>query len=318
MKKISILIPCYNEVENVELMAMAVTNVINEALSNYDYEIVFIDNCSTDGTRDKLEEICAKNKKVKAIFNVTNFGQFNSPFHGMCQTTGDCTISMCCDFQDPVEMIPRLVEEWEKGHKVVSCIKTSSKESGILYFLRSCYYKLIKGMSSVRMIEHFTGFGLYDKTFISILRQLDDPIPFLRGIVAEYASGFNMIEIEYTQARRRAGKTKNNFYSLYDAAMLSITSYTKVGLRIATLLGFFSSVVSLFIAILYLILKLVNWYGFQAGYAPLIIGVFVIGSIQLFFIGLLGEYILNINTRVIHRPLVVEEKRLNFDENREE
>ena len=314
MKKISILIPCYNEVENVELMAMAVTNVINEALSNYDYEIVFIDNCSTDGTRDKLEEICAKNKKVKAIFNVTNFGQFNSPFHGMCQTTGDCTISMCCDFQDPVEMIPRLVEEWEKGHKVVSCIKTSSKESGILYFLRSCYYKLIKGMSSVRMIEHFTGFGLYDKTFISILRQLDDPIPFLRGIVAEYASGFNMIEIEYTQARRRAGKTKNNFYSLYDAAMLSITSYTKVGLRIATLLGFFSSVVSLFIAILYLILKLVNWYGFQAGYAPLIIGVFVISSIQLFFIGLLGEYILNINTRVIHRPLVVEEKRLNFDE----
>ncbi|MCI8614823.1 glycosyltransferase [Parablautia intestinalis] len=318
MKKISILIPCYNEVENVELMAMAVTNVINEALSNYDYEIVFIDNCSTDGTRDKLEEICAKNKKVKAIFNVTNFGQFNSPFHGMCQTTGDCTISMCCDFQDPVEMIPRLVEEWEKGHKVVSCIKTSSKESGILYFLRSCYYKLIKGMSSVRMIEHFTGFGLYDKTFISILRQLDDPIPFLRGIVAEYASGFNMIEIEYTQARRRAGKTKNNFYSLYDAAMLSITSYTKVGLRIATLLGFFSSVVSLFIAMLYLILKLVNWYGFQAGYAPLIIGVFLIGSIQLFFIGLLGEYILNINTRVIHRPLVVEEKRLNFDENREE
>ena len=318
MKKISILIPCYNEVENVELMAMAVTNVINEALSNYDYEIVFIDNCSTDGTRDKLEEICAKNKKVKAIFNVTNFGQFNSPFHGMCQTTGDCTISMCCDFQDPVEMIPRLVEEWEKGHKVVSCIKTSSKESGILYFLRSCYYKLIKGMSSVRMIEHFTGFGLYDKTFISILRQLDDPIPFLRGIVAEYASGFNMIEIEYTQARRRAGKTKNNFYSLYDAAMLSITSYTKVGLRIATLLGFFSSVVSLFIVMLYLILKLVNWYGFQAGYAPLIIGVFVIGSIQLFFIGLLGEYILNINTRVIHRPLVVEEKRLNFDENREE
>lgn len=314
MKKISILIPCYNEVENVELMAMAVTNVINEALSNYDYEIVFIDNCSVDGTRDKLEEICAKDKKIKAIFNVTNFGQFNSPFHGMCQTTGDCTISMCCDFQDPVEMIPRLVEEWEKGHKVVSCIKTSSKESGLIYFLRSCYYKLIKGMSSVKMIEHFTGFGLYDKTFISILRQLDDPIPFLRGIVAEYGAGFNMVEIEYTQARRRAGKTKNNFYSLYDAAMLSITSYTKVGLRIATLLGFLSSVVSLFIAMIYLILKLVNWYGFQAGYAPLIIGVFVIGSIQLFFIGLLGEYILNINTRVIHRPLVVEEKRLNFED----
>ena len=214
MKKISIMIPCYNEVENVELMAMAVTNVLQETLPNYDYEILFIDNCSRDGTRDKLEEICARDRKVKAIFNVTNFGQFNSPFYGLCQTTGDCAISLCCDFQDPVEMIPTLVREWEKGHKIVSCIKTSSKESGIIYFLRTCYYKVIKGMSSVRMIEHFTGFGLYDKSFIAILRELDDPIPFLRGIVAEYGSGFNMIEIDYEQAKRRAGKTHNNLQPL--------------------------------------------------------------------------------------------------------
>lgn len=311
MKKISILVPCYNEVENVELMCNSLLNVIHEALSQYDHEIVFIDNCSTDGTREILERLCAGNPKVKAIFNVTNFGQFNSPFYGMCQTTGDCTIVVCCDFQDPIEMIPQFVEEWEKGYKIVSGIKTASKENRVIYFLRSVYYKVIKNMSSVKMIEHFTGFGLYDKTFIDLLRQLDDPIPFLRGIVAEY--GFKRKDIEYVQPRRRAGKTKNNFYTLYDAAMLSITSYTKVGLRLATFLGFICSALSLVVAFIYLILKLTNWYGFQAGYAPLVIGVFLIGSVQLFFIGLLGEYILNINTRVIHRPLVVEEKRLNFD-----
>lgn len=314
MKKLSIMIPCFNEVENVELMSKTVINVLEEALPSYDYELLFIDNCSTDGTRDVLEKICGENKKIKAIFNVTNFGQFNSPFYGMCQTTGDCTITLCCDFQDPVELIPRFVEEWEKGHKIVSGIKTSSKENPFIYFLRSMYYKMIKNMSDTEMIEHFTGFGLYDKTFIDILRELDDPIPFLRGIVAEYGHGFNRKEIEYEQARRRAGKTHNNFYTLYDAAMLSITSYTKVGLRIATMLGFLSSGISLVVALVYLVLKLCNWHSFNAGNAPLLIGVYVIGSLQLFFIGLLGEYILNINTRVIHRPLVVEEKRLNFEE----
>ncbi|MCI8524211.1 MAG: glycosyltransferase family 2 protein [Lachnospiraceae bacterium] len=314
MKKISILIPCYNEIDNVEPMSFAVENVLKEALSQYDYEILFIDNCSTDGTREKLEQICNKNKKIKAIFNVTNFGQFNSPFHGLCQTTGDCTISLCCDFQDPVELIPRFVEEWEKGHRIVSGIKTSSKESGFIYFLRTVYYKAIRNMSTVKMIEHFTGFGLYDKTFISLLKELDDPIPFLRGIVAEYGAGFNMIEIEYEQAKRRAGKTHNNFYSLYDAAMLSFTSYTKVGLRLATLMGFVVGFISFVVAIVYLILKLLHWDNFQAGYAPMIIGIFLLGSIQLFFIGVLGEYVLNINTRIIHRPIVIEEKRINFDE----
>lgn len=314
MKKISVLIPCYNEVENVELMSQSVINIMIETLPMYDYEIVFIDNCSTDGTRKVLEKICLKNKKIKAIFNVTNFGQFNSPFYGMCQTTGDCTISMCCDFQDPIELIPVFVHEWEKGHKIVSGIKTSSKENGLIYFLRTCYYRLIRNMSSVKMIEHFTGFGLYDKTFISILRELNDPIPFLRGIVAEYGSGFNMIEIEYEQAKRRAGKTHNNFYTLYDAAMLSITSYTKIGLRLATMLGFVSSGISMVVALIYLFMKLINWNEFQPGNAPSTIGVFVLGSLQLFFIGLLGEYILNINTRVINRPVVVEEKRINFEE----
>lgn len=314
MKKISVLIPCYNEVDNVIPMSEAVVDIMENRLSEYDYELLFIDNCSTDGTRENLEKICAGNKKIKAIFNVTNFGQFNSPFYGMCQTTGDCTISMCCDFQDPVELLPVFVEEWEKGHKIVSAIKTSSKENIILYFLRSLYYRMIKSMSDTQMIEHFTGFGLYDKSFINILKELDDPIPFLRGIVAEYGHGFNRKEIEYEQEKRRSGKTHNNFYSLYDAAMLSITSYTKVGLRLATFLGFISSGISLFVALFYLVVKLTNWYNFQSGNAPMIIGIYVIGSLQLFFIGLLGEYILNINTRVIHRPLVVEEKRINFEE----
>ena len=313
MKKISVMIPCYNETENVVPISEAVVAEFEKSLPQYNYEILFIDNCSTDGTRDKLEEICAKNKKIKAIFNVTNFGQFNSPFYGMCQTTGDCTITMCCDFQDPVEMIPKFVEKWEEGHKIVSGVKTSSKENPIIYFLRTVYYKVIKNMSSVKMIEHFTGFGLYDKSFIKLLKELHDPVPFIRGIVAEYGSGFNLIEVEYEQPKRRAGKTHNNFYSLYDAAMLSFTSYTKVGLRLATWLGFISSAISLLIAFLYLVLKLVNWNWFQAGNVPVLIGVYVIGSLQLFFIGLIGEYILNINTRVINRPLVVEEKRINFD-----
>ena len=232
MKKISVLIPCYNEKENVVPISKAVTGILNRELPEYDYELVFIDNYSTDGTRDLLRMICSQNPKIKAIFNVTNFGQFNSPYYGICQTTGDCTIAMSCDFQDPVELIPVFVHEWENGYKIVSGIKSSSKENGFIYFLRSMYYKVIKNMSSVEMIEHFTGFGLYDKTFVKLLQQLDDPIPFIRGVVAEY--GYKRKDVEYEQPKRRAGKTHNNWYSLYDAAMLSFTSYTKIGLRLAT------------------------------------------------------------------------------------
>ncbi len=314
MKTISILLPCFNEVENVCPMCKALITELESNLSIYNYEIVIIDNSSTDGTRAKIEELCKGNSKIKAIFNVTNFGQFNSPFYGMCQCSGDCVIPVSCDFQDPIEMIPKFVEAWEKGHRIVSGVKKSSKENPMIYTLRSLYYKLIKTMSDVKMIEHFSGFGLYDKSFIKIMRQLDDPIPFVRGIVAEYGAGFNMIEIEYEQQKRRAGKTHNNFYSLYDAAMLSFTSYTKVGLRIATFVGAFCSAMSFFVAIIYLIMKLLNWDNFDAGMAPVTIGVFLLGGIQILFIGLLGEYILNINTRVIHRPVVVEEKRINFND----
>ncbi len=310
MKKVSVLVPCYNEEENVIPMSQALTKLFEEQLTQYDYEIVFIDNCSQDTTRDKLRMICAGNKKIKAILNAKNFGQFNSPYYGMLQTTGDCVICMCCDFQDPIEVVPEFLKAWEEGYRIVCGIKATSRENGIMRFLRTCYYKAIKKMSQVEQIEHFTGFGLYDKSFIEVLRNLDDPTPFLRGIVAEL--GFKRKDIEYEQQRRRAGKTHNNWYSLYDAAMLSFTSYTKVGLRVATIMGFLCSVISLAVAVFYLVMKLTHWSEFQAGMAPVTIGVFLMGSIQLFFIGLVGEYIMNINTRVMKRPLVVEEERINF------
>lgn len=312
MKKISVLIPCYNEEENVLPMAVAVANVFETELTSYDYEIVFIDNDSHDLTRPRLRQACKDNPKVKAIFNAKNFGQFNSPYYGLYQTTGDCTVSMCCDFQDPVEMIPRFVAEWEQGYKIVCGIKATSKENPVMRFLRTCYYKLIKRMSSVEQIEHFTGFGLYDRSFIQVLHDLKDPMPFLRGIVAEL--GYRRKDITYEQQKRAAGKTHNNWYTLYDAAMLSFTSYTKVGLRIATIGGFLMSGVSLLVSLVYLIMKLVNWYGFDAGQAPIIIGVFLMGSLQLFFTGLLGEYVLSMNQRIMNRPLVIEEERINFDE----
>lgn len=309
MKKISIVVPCYNEEENVEPISEAIISEINK-LQNYTYELIFIDNCSTDKTREKLIQLCDKNKNIKAIFNAKNFGQFNSPYYGLLQTTGDCTMLICADFQDPVDMIPKFIQEWENGYKIVIGVKNKSKENRIMYFLRSCYYKLIKKISDTEQIEHFTGFGLYDKDFIEVLRKLDDPTPFLRGIVAEL--GFKRKEIPYEQQKRRAGKTHNNFYKLYDAAMLSFTSYTKIGLRLATFLGIFVGIISFIIGIVYFILKLIYWDRFAAGMVPVLIGMFFLGALQLFFIGFLGEYILSINTRVMKRPLVVEEKRINF------
>ncbi len=309
-KTISIMVPCYNEEENVVPLSKAIIETIETELPAYDYELLFIDNCSRDNTQALIRELCRQNPKIKAIFNAKNFGQFNSPYHGMCQTTGDCTITMCADFQDPVEMIPQFIKKWEEGYKIVCGIKTSSRENPVMYFLRSCYYRTIKKMSSVEMIEHFTGFGLYDKRFIDVLRDLNDPTPFIRGIVAEL--GFKRCDVEYTQPKRRGGKSKNNWYSLYDAAMLSFTSYTKIGLRIATFFGFGLSALSLLAALIYLVLKLLYWNRFPAGTTPILLAVLLLGSIQLFFIGLLGEYILSINQRSMKRPLVVEEERINF------
>ena len=316
MKKISITIPCYNEEENVYPLHDALVEMFERDLPNYEYELLYIDNCSSDRTRELLKELGKQDKHVKAILNAKNFGQFNSPYYGMMQTTGDCTILMAADFQDPVEMVPKYVAEWEKGYKIVIGRKTSSKESSIVYHLRSLYYKIIKKFSEVEQIEHFTGFGLYDKDFMDVLRNLKDPTPFLRGIVSEL--GYKRKEIPYEQPQRRAGKTHNNWYSLYDAAMLSFTSYTKIGLRLATFIGIFVGALSFIIAIVYLIMKLVLWDTFTAGMAPVIIGMFFLGSVQLFFLGFMGEYILSMNQRIMNRPLVIEEERINFDANDEQ
>ena len=313
-KTISIMVPTYNEEENVVLMYEALKNIFQKELKKYNYEILFIDNKSQDKTRTLIREICAKDKNVKAIFNAQNFGQFNSPYYGLISTTGDCTISVAADFQDPVEMIPKFVKEWEKGYKIVIGIKNKSEESKIVYALRSLYYKMIKKFSEVEQIEHFTGFGLYDKDFIEVLKNLDDPDPYLRGIVAEL--GFERKEIPFTQPKRQRGKSSNNWYRLYDAAMLGITSYTKIGLRLATIVGFIISFLSILVALIYLVLKFCNWNSFQAGIAPILIGVFLLGGMQIFFIVFLGEYILNINQRIMHRPLVVVEEKLNFEGDR--
>ena len=312
MKKISIVVPCFNEEENVVPMADAIREEFKKNLSSYEYEIIFIDNDSKDNTRELIRELCQNDRGIKGIFNAKNFGQFNSPYYGMLQSTGDATILMAADFQDPVEMIPKYVHAWEEGYKIAIGIKKSSQENKIMYHLRSLYYKTIKKLSEVEQIEHFTGFGLYDKAFINVMRQLDDPVPFLRGIVAEL--GFRRKEIPYEQPERRAGKTSINLYRLFDAALLSVTAYTKVGRRLATFAGIVLSGMSMIIAIVYLILKLLYWDRFPAGMAPILIGMLFLGSIQIFFIGLIGEYILTINQRVMKRPLVVEEERVNFDE----
>ena len=314
MKKISIVIPIYKELENIELLVNELNDLLNEKLSAYSNEIIIIDNYSTDGTRDKIKEICSRNENVKGILNAKNFGQLNSPFYGMTQATGDAVILMVADFQDPPKMILDFIDEWEKGYKIVIGIKSKSKESKLMYFLRTLYYKMINKIANVDHIEHFTGFGLYDKDFINILRKLEDPSPYLRGIVAEL--GFTRKELNYEQPQRKFGKTKNNFYSLYDIGMLGITSYSKVILRISTFVGFIVGGLSFLLSVIYLILKLIFWYSFPVGTAPILIGIFFLGGLQLFFIGILGEYIMNINTKILKRPLVIEEERINFIEDR--
>ena len=309
-KKVSILIPTFNEELNVREIAHAVMNEMEAELPEYDYEILFIDNASTDSTQAIIRSLCEKNKRIKAIFNVKNFGPDNSPYYGLLQSSGDCTILLTADFQDPVEMIHKMVREWEKGYQVITAIKTQSKENKLVRFFRTIYYIAIRRMSDTEIIEHFTGFGLYDKSFLDTLRQLDDPIPFLRGVVAEFAG--RRLEMSYEQQKRRAGKSHIRFFTLYDMAMRSFTCYTKVGLRAATFFGFFIALLCFVIAMWYFVMKLLHWNQFDLGIPVILIGVFFLGAVQLIFMGLIGEYILTINQRTMHRPLVIEAERINF------
>lgn len=312
-KLISVVIPTYNEQDNVVPMTNTIRDIFKNELPEYDWEIIYIDNHSSDDTRKLLRELCAEDKRVKAIFNARNFGQLRSPVHGLKQAYGDCVIRLNADFQDPPELIPQFVHEWEKGWKIVIGIKNKTDEGRMMAFARKQYYKLLRKITDIGHIENFTGFGLYDRSFVDVVRGIHDPNPYLRGMIAEL--GYDYKTIPYDRPRRRAGKSKNNFYSLYDVAMTGITAYSKVPMRIATFAGFGIGAISVIVAIIYLILKIIFWNRFHAGIAPLVIGVFFIGGVQLFFTGLLGEYILSINTRSLNRPLAVEEERINFEDN---
>lgn len=313
MKTISILIPTYNEEENITLAYQRVTSVMKGLVSKYNYEIVFIDNGSTDKSRDMIRELCKEDRRVKAIFNAKNFGYSRSHFYGLTQMTGDAVVLVHADLQNPPELIPKFVEKWENGAKVVIGIKNKSRENGIVYFVRGIYYKLMKHMSEVEQIEHFTDFELLDQSFIQVLKTIDDPLPYLRGIVSEM--GFGMEKIYYTQDKRTHGKSHANFFKLYDFAMLGITSYSKARMRMSTFVGIGLGGICTLVAFVTFIKKLLNWDSFSAGAAATVIGIFFLGAVQLFFLGILGEYILSINARVIRRPLVIEERRTNFEKN---
>jgi polyisoprenyl-phosphate glycosyltransferase len=311
MKLISILTPCYNEEENVENVYQQVKAVFDH-LKDYKYEHLFIDNASKDRTVSILKEIASKDKNVKVIVNTRNFGHIRSPYHALFQTRGDAVISIVADLQDPPEMIAEFLRKWEEGYKIVIGIKIQSDESPIMFRIRKMFYELISKLSEVEMIKNFTGFGLYDKQIVEILRNLNDPYPYFRGIIADI--GFDVARIEYKQPAREKGITKNNFYTLYDMAMLGITNHSKVPLRLATMLGFSLSIVSLLVAFGYLVYKLIFWKSFSVGIAPVVIGLFFFASVQLFFLGLVGEYIGSIHTQVLKRPLVIEKERINFED----
>jgi glycosyltransferase involved in cell wall biosynthesis len=309
-KKISIVTPCYNEEPNVAELYRQVKAQFDKLSELYNYEHIFIDNASTDNTVGELKKLAAADKNVKIIVNAMNFGHIRSPFYGLCQATGDAALLMVADLQDPPELIPQFLEQWEAGHRVVIGIKNKSKENPLMYGLRTMFYKMIKKISETRQIENFTGFGLYDKTFIEPLRSIDDPYPYMRGLVAEY--GGDLGEVYYTQPKRLHGKTHNNFYTLYDMAMLGFVNHSKVPLRMASFLGFLCSAFSLFVALVYFLYKLFYWDSFQVGQAPLVIGMFFFASVQLFFLGIVGEYVGSILTQVRRRPLVIEKERINF------
>ena len=310
-KLISVVVPTYNEQENVVPLTDTLVKIFTEELPEYNYEIIFIDNHSKDNTKTLIRQICSENPNVKAIFNARNFGQMRSPVYGFKQAYGDCVVRLNADFQDPPSLIPTFVREWEKGHKIVIGIKEKTEEGFFMAFVRRQYYKFLRKITDIGHIENFTGFGLFDKAFVDVVRNIHDPMPYFRGMVAEF--GFEYKTILYQRPNRRAGKSKNHFYTLYDVAMIGITSYSKVMLRLASFLGFIIGGLSFLVALVYFIMKLVHWDWFRSGIAPLVIGVFFLGGVQLFFIGLLGEYVLAINSRVLDRPLVVEEERLNFN-----
>ena len=310
MKTVSVVIPTYNEEENIPLIYKRVKKIFDSQLQSLNYKILFIDNCSEDKSRDIITYLQESDEHVQYIFNTKNFGFSKSTFYGLTQSVGDCSILLFADMQDPPELIVKFIKDWEAGYKVVAGIKNKSQENPIVYFIRKSYYYFVKKIAEIEHIEQFTGFGLYDKSVIKIFSQLDDPLPYLRGIVAELAPTCK--KEFYEQEKRKHGKSSFNFFRLYDVAMLGITSYSKALLRAASFLGFLISFISFLISFITFFLKIFSIINYPIGIAAILFGIFFIGGVQLFFIGILGEYISNINIRTMHRPLVVEEKRGGF------
>jgi glycosyltransferase involved in cell wall biosynthesis len=311
IRTVTILTPCFNEAENVRTLYERVRAVF-QPLSEYKYEHLFIDNASTDDTVAILRDIASRDRNVKVIVNTRNFGHVRSPFHALLQCRGDAVIGMAADLQDPPEMIPAFLEKWREGYKVVLGVKATSDESSAMFAIRKIGYRVIDALSEVEQIRNNTGFGLFDQAFVAVLRRLPDPYPYFRGIVAEL--GFKYATIPYNQPKRVRGVTKNNLYRLYDLGIQGIVNHSKIPLRLATIVGFFSSVASLAAAFVYFVMKMLFWYRLPIGVAPVIIGLFCVASVQLFFLGVLGEYVGSIYTQVRNRPLVIEQERINFDD----
>ena len=307
--EISIVSGCYNEEDNIDELCSRTSAALKKS-GVENYELILIDNNSTDNTRAVIKSLAAKDVRIKAIFNARNFGHIRSGYHALLQSSGNAVICMASDLQDPPEMIPQLIEEWKKGAKAVVCVKESSEESPFFFASRRAYYALIGKLSETQLIQTFTGFGLYDHAIVDYCRKVADPYPYFRGQISEI--GLPIKEIPYRQPLRKRGITKNNFFTLYDLAMLGITSHSKVPLRLAAMLGFIMALLSLLVALVYFVYKLIFWYSLPVGTAPLVIGLFFFASVQLFFIGILGEYIGAIHTQVLKRPLVVEKERINF------
>lgn len=309
MKKITVVTPCFNEEENIPELYERV----RKALSNfdYDYEYLFIDNCSTDNTVKEIRKIIAKDKNVRLIINARNFGHIRSPFYALLQAKGDAVIFIVADLQDPPELIPEFIKKWEEGSKIVIGTKPKSLESKLMFWIRKVYYKVLDKISEIKLIPNFLGFGLYDQRVIEILRQFNDPYPYFRGMIAEI--GFDYVSIPYVQQRRKHGKTKNNFYTLYDLAILGLTSYSKVLMRLATFTGFGLALLSLLISITFFVLKLCFWDNYSIGLASILVGLFFFSSVILFFMGILGEYVMQILDQTKKRPLVIEKERDNFE-----
>ena len=316
MKKLSVVIPSFNEEKSIVEMYNRLAALFKTQLSYYDYEIIFADDFSPDKTWGEISKVCAIDRKVKGVRNAKNFGFTRNVFAALTYGTGDVTFMLFGDLQDPPELLVQFIEKWEQGYKVVLGQKKHSDENRLMYMLRSVYYKIIDCFSETKQLQHFNGFGLYDKSFIEISRQLKDSQPYLKGIVAEFA--MNQCVVQYDQKVSKRGKSGFNFMKYYDVAMIGITSYTKTLMRMATFLGAALGVLSALFAVFVFINKLLNWDTYPAGTASIIVGIFMLGAVQLFFTGVLGEYILGINTRTMKRPLVVIGDRLNFEEQKED